>query len=218
MLARSNSYFVTWQGVRRIPVERTRGVPACFFLQSNQYLKHSKPCRSRTAINPEVADIRDAQISLLRAAAQDLASEGVPVFDLTGIFHETPATVYVDARCHMNELGNYGADIVSVIAEQAITNNPTSIRFVIRRGERILSACSRVGGIIHPVRCPAAGGEWVWQAALRGHAAFGVSAGRHQAPDALRAARGALRRGLRFAFRELALYTSSGLRGLHHLG
>jgi probable HAF family extracellular repeat protein len=26
----------------------------------------------------------------------------VPVFDLTALFHETPATVYVDACCHMN--------------------------------------------------------------------------------------------------------------------
>ena len=90
-------------------VERTRGVPAYSFLQPNQYLKHSKPVsveERAPAINSEVADIMDAQISLLRGAAQDLASEGVPVFDLTGIFHETPATVYVDACCHLNERGN----------------------------------------------------------------------------------------------------------------
>jgi hypothetical protein len=175
MLARSNLYFVTWQGVRRIlyrgierlerryltavgvkapqgqderwaasksrqieiwkkyirlqrQVERERGVPAYFFVQPNQYLKHSKPLsveEQATAIDPEGADIRDAQMSLLRGAAQELASEGVPVFDLTGIFHETPATVYVDACCHLNERGNQimAKHIVSVIAEQATTNN-----------------------------------------------------------------------------------------------
>jgi hypothetical protein len=49
----------------------------------------------------------------------------VPAVDLTGIFHETPATVYVDACCHMNELGNQimAQHIVSVIAEQAMSNN-----------------------------------------------------------------------------------------------
>jgi hypothetical protein len=109
-------------------VESTRGVPAYFFLQPNQYLKGSKPLsleERATAINSEVADIRDAQIRLLRGAAQDLTSEGVPVFDLTGLFHETPAAVYVDACCHMNERGNQimARHIVSVLAERAMTNN-----------------------------------------------------------------------------------------------
>jgi hypothetical protein len=109
-------------------VESSRGIPAYFFLQPNQYLKGSKPLSPEeraTAINAEVADIKDAEIRLLRAAAQDLTSEGVPVFDLTGLFHETPATVYVDACCHMNERGNQimARHIVSVLAEQAMTNH-----------------------------------------------------------------------------------------------
>jgi hypothetical protein len=175
ILATSNLYFVTWQGVRRIlywgiqglgqrylsaigvnppqgqderwaaskarqieiwkkyirlqlQVERTGGIPAYFFLQPNQYLKNSKPLsvdERATAINAEVADIADAQIRLLRGAAQDLASEGVPMFDLTGMFHETPATVYVDACCHMNDRGNQmmAQHIVSVIAKQAMSSN-----------------------------------------------------------------------------------------------
>jgi hypothetical protein len=109
-------------------VERTRGVPAYFFLQPNQYLQNSKPLsveERATAINSDVADINHAQISILRRAVQDLATKGVPVFDLTGIFQETPATVYVDACCHMNELGNQimAQHIVSVLAEQAMGNN-----------------------------------------------------------------------------------------------
>ena len=90
-----------------------------FFLQPNQYVKHSKPVsveERATAINSEVADYHGCP-------DQDLASEGVPVFDLTGIFHETPATVYVDACCHLNERGNQvmAQQIVSVIAEQAMS-------------------------------------------------------------------------------------------------
>jgi hypothetical protein len=109
-------------------VESARGIPAYFFLQPNQYLKGSKPLSPEeraTAINAEVADIKDAEIRLLRGAVQDLTSEGVPVFDLTGLFHETPATVYVDACCHMNERGNQimARHIVSVLAEQTMTNN-----------------------------------------------------------------------------------------------
>jgi hypothetical protein len=112
----------------QLQVERSRGLPAYFFVQPNQYLQNSKPLsveERATAINSDVADINHAQISLLRRAAQDLASEGVPVFDLTGIFHETPATVYVDACCHMNELGNQimAQHMVSVIAEQAMNDN-----------------------------------------------------------------------------------------------
>jgi lysophospholipase L1-like esterase len=109
-------------------VERTRGVPAYFFLQPNQYLQDSKPLsveERATAINSDVADINHAQISILRRAVQDLATKGVPVFGLTGIFQETPATVCVDACCHMNELGNQimAQHIVSVLAEQAMGNN-----------------------------------------------------------------------------------------------
>jgi hypothetical protein len=112
----------------QLQVERTGGVPAYFFLQPNQYLMHSKPLsveERATAINPEGADIRDAQMRLLRGAARDLASEGVPVFDLTGIFHETPATMYKDACCHLNELGNQimAQHVVSIIAEQAMNDN-----------------------------------------------------------------------------------------------
>jgi hypothetical protein len=119
-----------WKKYTRLQrqVERTRGVPAYFFLQPNQYLKHSKPLtveEQATAINPEISDIRDAELRLLRGAAQDLAREGVPLFDLTGIFHETPATVYVDACCHMNDRGNQimAQHIVSVIKEQAINDD-----------------------------------------------------------------------------------------------
>jgi hypothetical protein len=175
ILATSSSYFVMWQGARRIlywgivglearylaavgirapqgqdarwaasksrqieiwkkytrlqrEMERTMGVRAYFFLQLNQYLRQSKLLSAEeraTAINSDVADIMDAQMNLLRSAAQDMASAGLPVFDLTGIFHDTPATVYKDACCHMNELGNQimAQHIVSVLAEQAMTNN-----------------------------------------------------------------------------------------------
>jgi lysophospholipase L1-like esterase len=43
---------------------------------------------------------------LLKAAVQDLRHQGVPIFDLTGIFSSTKETVYKDDCCHLNDLGN----------------------------------------------------------------------------------------------------------------
>jgi len=43
---------------------------------------------------------------LLKAAAQDLRRSGVPIADLTAIFSDTHETIYKDACCHVNDLGN----------------------------------------------------------------------------------------------------------------
>jgi hypothetical protein len=174
VLARSNLYFLIWQGVhpqlnsgiealeqhylktigadaalgqqpmqmaswqRKIKIWRkyTRlqhqvaqaaGVAAYFFLQPNQYLKGSKPLSEQEraiVIDPEIAEVRDAQMTLLRAAALEMRAERLPVFDLTQIYRSTDAPVYRDACCHLLELGNQimGEQIIATIKQAAAAN------------------------------------------------------------------------------------------------
>ena len=90
-------------------VRKRTGKPVLFFLQPNQYLKDSKPLseeEKRIAIDPHrVKDTNEMMMSL-RRAVQDLRRDGVPIFDLTGIFSDITETVYKDDCCHLNDLGN----------------------------------------------------------------------------------------------------------------
>jgi hypothetical protein len=100
-----------WKKYTRLQneLEKRAGVTAYFFLQPNQYLRGSKPLSAEeraTSINPEFADRGDAEMKLLRAAAQDMRAHGLAVVDLTGIYRDIEPTVYRDACCHLNELGN----------------------------------------------------------------------------------------------------------------
>jgi hypothetical protein len=110
-----------WQKYTRLQyhIEQARGIPAYFFLQPNQYLKDSKAFsdEERTiAINPEIAEVRNAQMTLLREAAVELRAERLPIFDLTQIYRSTVEPVYRDACCHLLDLGN------KIMAEQIIAD------------------------------------------------------------------------------------------------
>jgi hypothetical protein len=90
-------------------VRKRTGKPVFFFLQPNQYLKNSKPFseqEKQVALDPRRREGLHDRMILLKAAAQDLRRSGVPMFDLTGIFSDTDETVYRDACCHLNDLGN----------------------------------------------------------------------------------------------------------------
>jgi hypothetical protein len=58
------------------------------------------------AINPDRVETGNSEMNMLRAAAHDMHARGLPVYDLTGVFRNTVRTVYRDACCHINELGN----------------------------------------------------------------------------------------------------------------
>jgi len=80
------------------------------FLQPNQYVPDSK--RSLTSVerekytaNERFRVIVDHWYPKLQAAGVELNDEGVPFFDLTGIYRKTDTTVYSDACCHVNEEG-----------------------------------------------------------------------------------------------------------------
>jgi hypothetical protein len=111
---------------------RLSGVPAYFFLQPNQYLKGAKPLSKEEwsiAINPDRVYTGNAEMQLLRSAAQDMQAEGLPIYDLTGIFRGIAKTVYEDACCHLNELGNQimAKVILEAIRLELVANTPTSL-------------------------------------------------------------------------------------------
>ena len=115
-----------WKKYTRLQkqVTRSAGVLSFFFLQPNQYLKGAKPLSQEEwsiAINPERIEAGNTEMKLLQAAAQDMRTEGLPVYDLTGIFRDNTATVYEDACCHLNELGNQimAEEILGIIQRDA---------------------------------------------------------------------------------------------------
>jgi lysophospholipase L1-like esterase len=54
------------------------------------------------------------------AAGADMKAQGLPFYDLTGIFAEVPDDVYVDNCCHVNAAGNriIAAAVAGAIVEQ----------------------------------------------------------------------------------------------------
>jgi hypothetical protein len=90
-------------------VRKRMGKPAFFFLQPNQYLKDSKPFSEQerqAALEPTSIEGNHEIMVLLKEGAQDLRRSHVPITDLTNIFSDTKDTVYKDACCHLNDLGN----------------------------------------------------------------------------------------------------------------
>jgi len=82
-------------------------------LQPNQYVPDSKPLSAEereAAIESDPARYRplvQAGYPRLRAAGARLRDEhGLHFVDLTSIFEDVDATVYVDDCCHLNDLGN----------------------------------------------------------------------------------------------------------------
>ncbi len=131
-----------WKKYTRLQhqVAQAAGVPAYFFLQPNQYLKGSKPLSAQEraiVINPEIAEPRDAQMTLLREAALQMRAERLPVFDLTQIYRTTEARVYRDACCHLLDLGNQimGEQIIATIEQDAVANGRRGLEGA--RGERM---------------------------------------------------------------------------------
>jgi hypothetical protein len=90
---------------------RANGIGFHHFLQPNQYVSGSKPL-SETELESAYDEThpygREAPAGYARLipACAELASEGVRSVDLTGVFAGVRETVYVDACCHVNELGN----------------------------------------------------------------------------------------------------------------
>jgi hypothetical protein len=97
--------------------------PAVFFLQPNQYLRDSKPLslEERTnAFDPTMADATNNSLCLAQAAVTDISSEGVKIYDLTGVFAGIQETLYTDPCCHFNRRGNeiVAKTMIGIIAQQ----------------------------------------------------------------------------------------------------
>jgi hypothetical protein len=90
---------------------RRYGIEYFHFLQPNQYFPGSKTLSAeekRTAWNdehPYKTAVEQAYPRLV-AAGGELAGEGVAFHDFTRVFAASSETVYKDACCHVNHLGN----------------------------------------------------------------------------------------------------------------
>ena len=91
---------------------RANGIRYFHFLQPNQYVEGSKlltadeQALAFTEDHPYRAGVELGYPLLARAGAE-LRAEGVRFVDLTNVFADEPATLYVDDCCHFNELGNH---------------------------------------------------------------------------------------------------------------
>jgi hypothetical protein len=114
-------------------VRKRSGKPVFFYLQPNQYLKDSKPFseqEKQIAIDPSLAETYHGIMVSLKSAAGELRSSGIPISDLTAIFSRTNETVYKDACCHVNDLGNQmmaEAIVSSILLHEhsALRNTPS---------------------------------------------------------------------------------------------
>jgi hypothetical protein len=114
-------------------VRKRSGKPVFFYLQPNQYLKDSKPFseqEKQIALDPSLAETYHGMMVSLKSAAGELRSSGIPISDLTAIFSRTNETVYKDACCHVNDLGNQmmaEAIVSSILLHEhsALRNTPS---------------------------------------------------------------------------------------------
>ena len=92
-------------------VANAAGADYHHFLQPNQYLPGSKTLTDAERSLPnhpreEYARIVSLGYPLLIEHGAELAGRGVPFHDTSKIFADRPDTIYRDACCHYNELGN----------------------------------------------------------------------------------------------------------------
>ncbi len=89
----------------------SNGIRYVHFLQPNQYVPGSKPlgpaerARAFADESPFKAPVEAGYPHLVSAGAE-LARDGVPFFDLTGLFAGNEAWLYDDRCCHLNAAGN----------------------------------------------------------------------------------------------------------------
>lgn len=113
--------FLTWQMCESMNIKYFH------FLQPNQYVKGSRELtaweRKNAYAGPLYPYRKGAEhgYPLLIKAGQDLKQKKVPYFDLSGIFRNESRTVYRDACCHFNKLGN---DLLAKHIAEAVAGNP----------------------------------------------------------------------------------------------
>jgi hypothetical protein len=101
-----------WAKYTAMQYELIQGVhkkPVFLFIQPNQYNKGSKnftEFEKNVAIDTAKIDRIHNALMILRNTASKLQRDGLPIYDLTNIFHDTQETVYTDSCCHLNSFGN----------------------------------------------------------------------------------------------------------------
>lgn len=87
-----------------------QGIEYYHFLQPNQYVKGSKPWSPEERAMAHYRDHPwrrgiDRGYPLMRAAGEEMRSEGLRFHDLVPIFRDREQTLYADACCHLNREG-----------------------------------------------------------------------------------------------------------------
>jgi len=122
-----------WRNASRqmASVSRGAGIRYLHLLQPNQYVPDSKPLSGHelevayTAGEDASKTFVQEGYPLLIEAGRGLRADGVAFHDLTRLFADETRSVYVDACCHLNDLGNaLLADAVASAVEAAIPAAP----------------------------------------------------------------------------------------------
>jgi hypothetical protein len=98
------------------------------FLQPNQYLPGSKPiseAEKHVAIQVDHPYRQGVEMGypLLIRNGRALKEQGIPFYDLTGIFGDHPEAIYIDSCCHSNQVG---LDLMAqAIAHAILDGHPT---------------------------------------------------------------------------------------------
>jgi hypothetical protein len=102
---------------------RSIDVPYLHVLQPNQYLEGSKMLSPKelaefyVPTTPQADAVREGYPHMIEAG-RALAAQGVTFRDATASFAKEPLTTYIDACCHMNELGLQM--LTDIVAEEAV--------------------------------------------------------------------------------------------------
>lgn len=110
--------------IRQSKFAEAAGIPTLFFLQPNLYVEDGKKLSQEELSKISIANggyNRDSQITIgyqeLLSRLDGLRKRNIKIFDMTKLFNEVSETVYIDACCHLNSVGN---DMMGVFIAEKI--------------------------------------------------------------------------------------------------
>jgi hypothetical protein len=128
---RSKQLVQTWSKYSRLQnfLVKKHGKSQIFFIQPVPYLRGTKALSGEemkllSGMDPAQIDWSERQYAALRKEAEILNNSGGKVFDLSFVFKDVGATLYVDSCCHLNSEGK------KILAEQMLPPIIESIKSV----------------------------------------------------------------------------------------
>ena len=128
----SETPVIVWQEASRQmnAIANQVGLTYVHALQPNQYFEGSKPLsklEKEIAYNPEHpwGKIIKSDYATMKKAGQALLDEGIPFYDLTGVFEGNTEDLYVDDCCHVGMRGNeiLAQALAEIVLEEHLRKN-----------------------------------------------------------------------------------------------